>query len=422
MAEYVIMPKQGQSVESCTITEWMKKVGDDIKEGDHLFSFETDKATFEQESMVNGKLLAILAEEGDEVPCLQNVAIIGQEHEDISSMIFSTNGRNELKEKKEQNEKHTITENLDNKRATIDKKLQNGRLSISPRAKAAAERQGVDASLAKPTGPNGRIVEHDIYVLSEEKTFDQDAKYQDTKSLNENFNVQGDYSDKKLSNIRKVIAKTMYLSSSSMAQLTNHTSFDASKLIMYREQIKARREDIGTENITLNDMILFAVSRIILNHPELNAYFLDEKMRIFHTVNLGMAVDTDRGLLVPTLFSAEKKSLREISKESKDLISAAQLGNISPDLLTSGTFTVSNIGFWGVESFTPLINPPQTAILGVGSIISRVREIEGKISAYPAIGLSLTYDHRAIDGAPAARFTKDLCKALENFDLLLLTV
>jgi pyruvate dehydrogenase E2 component (dihydrolipoamide acetyltransferase) len=211
----------------------------------------------------------------------------------------------------------------------------------------------------------------------------------------------------------------MCASLSTMAQLTLNASFDASKLMALRASLKAKAEALGLPNITLNDMVLYAVSRVILNHRILNAHYLDDITRYFNTVNLGIAVDTERGLLVPTVHSAEKLSLAELAIASKKVIKEAQGGTISPDLLKGASFTVTNLGSLGVESFTPMINPPQTGILGVCAITQRVKEVNGELRTYPAMGLSLTFDHRALDGAPAAKFLKELCVALESFDLLL---
>jgi pyruvate dehydrogenase E2 component (dihydrolipoamide acetyltransferase) len=186
-----------------------------------------------------------------------------------------------------------------------------------------------------------------------------------------------------------------------------------------RSSLKAGAEKLGLGNITLNDMILFAVSRVLLNHRDLNAHYLDDVIRYFNTVNIGVAVDTKRGLMVPTVFGAEKLSLNEIAKQSKAVISAAQSGSINPDLLSGGTFTVSNLGSLGIESFTPIINPPQTAILGVDCVQKRIKEVNGEDVIYPAMGLSLTVDHRVLDGADAARFLKAVGQALENIDLLM---
>jgi len=212
----------------------------------------------------------------------------------------------------------------------------------------------------------------------------------------------------------------MCQSLSTMAQLTFNSSFDASKMIALRKSLKAGAEKMGLANITYNDMILFAVSRVLKNHKMFNAHYLnDDTMRFFNTVNLGIAVDTERGLMVPTVFGAEKLSLNEMSVKAKSVITDAQSGKINPDLLKGATFTVSNLGSLGIESFTPIVNPPQTAILGVDCITKKIKEVNGEDVTYSAMGLSLTVDHRAIDGADAARFLKDVGFALENIDLLL---
>ena len=204
-----------------------------------------------------------------------------------------------------------------------------------------------------------------------------------------------------------------------MAQLTLNTTFDCSKLQALRASLKAGAEKLGLANITLNDMVLFAVSRVILNHKDLNAHYLDDTMRYYNTVNLGIAVDTKRGLMVPTVKYAEKLTLNELAKASKSVITEAQEGTINPDKLKGASFTITNLGSLGIESFTPVVNPPQTGILGVGTITKRIKEVNGQDVTYPAMGLSLTFDHRALDGAPAAKFLKELVNALENFDLLL---
>ena len=413
MANVVIMPKQGQSVESCIITKWHKKVGDPVSVGDLLFSYETDKAAFDEESAFAGVVLAILAEEGDDVPCLDNVCIIGEAGEDISALVTQQTATEEPAAAEQSAKPQPVAEPL----VTATTKEDDDRAFVSPRARMAAQRQGVDAAFATPTGPGGRIIERDIYALSEKGEAAPKAAPQPELAVPSVPDAP--YTDEKLSGVRKAIAKAMHNSLSSMAQLSHQSSFDASRLLAFRKQVKNASAQLGVEDITINDMILFAVSRVLKNHPDLNAHYLEDKMRLFHTVNIGIAVDTDRGLLVPTLFGADKLSLSEISKQSKQLIAAARSGKISPELLSGGTFTVTNLGSLGVEGFTPVINPPQTAILGVCAIISRVRETQAGLAAYPAMGLSLTYDHRAVDGAPAARFAQELGKALENFDLLL---
>ena len=228
-----------------------------------------------------------------------------------------------------------------------------------------------------------------------------------------------EYEDVKFSGIRRAISKSMTTSLHTMAQLTHNTSFDATAILNYRKALKAAGGDYA--GITLGDIILYAVSRTVLNYPDLNANMVEENsIRKFKHVNLGVAVDTPRGLMVPTIFHADEMSLLEISKAVKELAAECREGSINPDKLSGGSFTVSNLGNLGVESFTPVINPPQTGILGVCGTIDRVRKgADGSIQIYPAMGLSLTYDHRAVDGTPAAKFQQELGKNLENFTTLL---
>ena len=434
MATAVIMPRQGQSVESCIIGEWMKKVGDPVKVGDILFSYETDKSSFEEEAKVEGTLLAIFHEADDDVPCLETVAVIGKPGEDFSDLAPKSAAPAEKKEEAKTEIKAEIKEEAP--QVTAERAV-----GISPRALATAQKLGTDASLASPTGPNGRIIERDVIALAASGVRATPAALSAlatgiggrlTASDVENIPSTGaaaaasvpggpDYTDDKLSNVRKVIAKSMHQSLADMAQLTHNSSFDASNIQAFRKQLKAAAEkNPDMPNITLNDMILYAVAKTLKKHPDLNAHFLGDSIRHFNHVHLGMAVDTPRGLLVPTIFNADTLTLSELAKEAKRVAAEAQSGNISPDLLQGASFTVSNLGMFGVETFTPVINPPQTGILGVDCIVERVRTQNGEIKTYPAMSLSLTYDHRALDGAPASRFLQDVCRALENFTTLLI--
>lgn len=420
MAQAIIMPRQGISVESCIITSWHKSVGDKVNIGDVLFSYETDKASFEEEATVQGIMLAILREEDDDVPCLENVCVIGQEGEDISEFTSGLRDAQKQDEVTESSEKvEAIEEIVEAPKAIAN---SDGRVFISPRAKNLAEKSNADISKATASGPNNRIIERDVEALIKAgiKTNNLiDEKEKGAKTSPTAGVVETKYEDVKLTNIRKIIAKAMHASLTNTAQLTLNAAFDATQIMKYRSQVKASGEALGTNNITINDIILYATAKTLKKHKDLNAHFMDTYMRLFSDVNLGIAVDTDRGLLVPTLFGADKLSLNDLSSCAKDLISRARSSSINPDMLTGGTFTVTNLGTLGVESFTPVINPPQTGILGVCAIVDRVKIVNGEIKSYKAMGLSLTFDHRAVDGAPAARFLKDLCTALENFNLTL---
>ncbi len=444
MATLVIMPRQGQSVESCIITAFNKKVGDTVEKGDILFSYETDKSSFDEPAPEAGKILAIFREEGDDVPCLENVLVIGQDGEDISAFVPKSDDAATpapAVEAKAEEATPAVTVAAE---AVPTVSASGDHMSISPRARLLAEKTGADLLKATPTGPNGRIIERDVQKLVDMGlTVSAAAKDAYTAAV-EGSGISGkvvladlnapaaeviaetaasasfvEYEDVKLPNIRKVIAKSMHQSLSTMAQLTLNTTFDCTKLQALRASLKAGAEKLGLANITLNDMVLFAVSRVLLNHKDLNAHYLDDTMRYFNTVNLGIAVDTKRGLMVPTVKYADKLTLNELAKASKSVITEAQEGTINPDKLKGASFTVTNLGSLGIESFTPVVNPPQTGILGVGTITKRIKEVNGQDVTYPAMGLSLTFDHRALDGAPAAKFLKELVNALENFDLLL---
>ena len=441
MATVVIMPRQGQSVESCIITVFNKKVGDTVEKGETLFSYETDKSSFDEPAPESGKILAIFREEGDDVPCLENVLVIGKDGEDISAFVPKAEEAASVEAEAPVAQTQTAAPEVE---APIATATAAGGMSISPRARMLAEKTHADLLKAIPTGPNGRIIERDVQRLLDLGLTVSPAAREGYEAPVDGTGIGGkvvlgdlvapvapvaapvaapeaEYEDVKIPNIRKIIAKQMCASLSTMAQLTFNSSFDASKMIALRASLKAGGEKMGLANITYNDMILFAVSRILANHKSFNAHYLnDDTMRFFKTVNLGIAVDTERGLMVPTVFGAEKMSLNELAKSAKSVIGDAQSGKINPDLLKGATFTVSNLGSMGIESFTPIVNPPQTAILGVDCITKRIKEVNGEDVTYPAMGLSLTVDHRAIDGADAARFLKDIGAALENIDLLLM--
>ncbi len=444
MATAVIMPRQGQSVESCIIAKWHKKVGDTVAPGDILFSYETDKASFEEESKLSGTMLDIFFEEGDDVPCLTNVCVIGNPGE--STAQFKPAGEEEEAPAASE-DSAPAEETAQTAPAQTVSRSADEFIKISPRAKNLAARQGVDYTVAPATGPNGRIIERDIDAMiasGNAATFAARDGFVGSGAGIEGTGIGGrvrmadlnapaapaaaaaavadegpEYVDVPMTNIRKVIAKNMIHSLSTIAQLTYNMHFDMTAVNAFRAAVKAGGEALNVGKITINDVILYAVSRILKNHPDFNAHCVDNKVRQFTHVHLGVAVDTERGLMVPTIRNADMKSLSEIAKEAKELAAACQKGSIAPDLLSGGTFTVSNLGSLGMESFTPVINPPQTAILGVNTIETKVRVVNGEIKTYPAMNLSLTADHRVIDGAPASRFLKELVTALENFTVLL---
>ena len=433
MATAVIMPRQGQSVENCIITSWNKKKGDRVEAGEILFSYETDKSAFDEPSPVSGTVLEIMYGEGDVVDCLENVCVIGEEGEDISSVVGGASSAAAAEAKPETAE--AVGEKAEAKAVVGTEAARSGnRVFISPRAKNLALSTGADMSKVTASGPHGRIIERDIdrvldageragtaaveaFLRGEElprtEAAEASPKAAEAPAVSA---AAAEYTDKPLSGVRRAISRTMHASLSEMAQLTLNASFDATEMMSWRASLKANGEALGLGKITINDIVLFAVSRVLMQHPEVNSAMIGDSIRTYAHANIGHAVDTERGLLVPTLFGADKMTLAELSAAAKAAAAKAREGALTPDEMSGGSFTVTNLGSLGIESFTPVINPPQVAILGVCAAVNRLRD-DG--SVYPAMGLSLTFDHRALDGAPAARFLHDLCTALENFGLLL---
>lgn len=429
MAIPVVMPKQGQSVETCIITEWAKKKGEAVKKGDVLFTYETDKASFEAEAPEDGVLLEIFYNDGDEVPVLTNVAVIGKTGEGTDSF---RSGPAPVSMESQPTESTKVQETKESNIQQIATETSNDKIKVSPRARVMAEKNGINLNSLKGSGPNGRIIARDIEEVTS-KTVTIAAQPQVTPNVittqapvatpitfqASTLYSENDFEVKKLSNIRKIIAKAMHDSISTSAQLTHHMSADVRKLQALRNKVKAEMDKGSSVNITLNDMICFAVIRALEKFPEVNSHFLGDSTKTFRKVHLGLAVDTPRGLMVPTILNADDYSLKGLSNKLREIADQCRKGSINPELLasTAGSFTVSNLGNYGVEMFTPIINLPQVAILGVNTIIYRPADLgNGAFGFIPVIGLSLTYDHRAVDGGPATLFLKEIKTQIENFN------
>jgi pyruvate dehydrogenase E2 component (dihydrolipoamide acetyltransferase) len=404
------MPQQGLTEESSVIAEWYVKEGDAVKVGAPLFAIETGKATFDVESETEGSILAIFAREGDDVPIKAPVCVIGEPGESFERPAAAAVSAASVPVPAEAE----ISAAPVLEQAPAAGTAEQGGGFASPRARSAAERAGVDWHDAAATGAEGRVIERDIAALAANRGKSTIVAKEAAAVSEDEFEIV------KNSGIRKVIAQNMHDSLANMAQLSMTAYFDATELFAFREKVKSMGEKLGYPNVSINDMILFAVSRTVLDHPLFNAHFSDKETRIFHRVHLGVATNTDRGLMVPTLFNADLKSLNMISREAKALSASCRDNTIRPDQLSGGTITVTNLGNNGISTFTPVINPPQTAIIGVCSPEWKVRPgKDGQVELYRAMGISLTFDHRAVDGAPAAAFLHDFCQRLENFSLLL---
>ncbi len=419
MPKAIVMPKLGNTVESALILTWHVGVGDPVSAGQPLCEIETDKATIEVESSATGILLARFFEAGDEVPVMRNIAVVGRAGEAFDDLSPVSAAPAEP------------VAPSDEKRAD--------KVFISPRARNLARQKGIDVSDIKGTGPEERIIERDIralldqqlkltpvakamlesgeYQIADESTIDRRVAKSDLAPTS-----SGDSAEVKeipLTRLRRTIAKRMLESIQTTAQLTLHASADATALRGFRVRLKSSADALGLRGITLNDLLLFAVARTLPTFPELNARFEQDRLFQYVRVQLGMAVDTPRGLLVAVIRDADSLSLRALSDEARRLADACREGSIRPDELAGGSFTVSNLGSLGIDSFTPILNPLQVGILGIGSIKLEPVERAGEVIFAPHIGLSLTVNHQAVDGAPAARFLAQLRENIANIELLL---
>ena len=438
MATPVIMPRQGQSVESCILTEWKVAPGDQVEEGSVLAVIETDKASFDLESPVAGTVLDLFWEADDDIPVLANVTVIGDEGEDASGFRPETEAASSGPSVDSTPSPATAATSETSVPApsvgTVASPVSAAEGSVagvSPRARQLAMRSGIDPESLLGTGPGGRVIERDVQgalegtprlsasasALAREGGLEPPVHGGGLSgmALASDMREPGSIDGAEVvpvKGIRKVIADRMMQSLGNTAQLTLHAAFDVTAAQAFR---KARKES-GEPKVSLNDVISHALIHTLLRHPDLNAHFLGDRIARFEKVSLGTAVDTTRGLMVPVLSKACCLSIDDLSSGIRGLAEECREGTIQPDQLTGGTFTLTNLGMLGVEHFTPVLNIPEVAILGVGGISIRpVRGEAGEVNFVDSIALSLTMDHQAIDGAPAARFLKDLVETLENY-------
>lgn len=444
MANVVIMPKQGQSVESCIVTEFKKKPGDKVAVGDILFSYETDKASFDEESKFEGTVLACFFKDNDEIPVLTNVMVIGNPGESFAE--FAPDGAAPAESSAPAEPATEAKEEPQQAGPAAPEAAVVAGAPVSPRARKLAAEKGVDTAQVAGTGPHGRIIERDVVAaegspktglakaIAAQGGFEAPSrgsglagmvKGADLKVWQANHSeIAGEgeeFKVEKMSNMRKLIAKSMYNSLHNSAQLTHMLGADARRIQALRKKAKKALEEGRIDaNITINDFVCYAVIKALKKFPSVNSHCLGDAMRIFNSVNLGLAVDTERGLMVPAVKKAEDLNITGLSKALKKVADDCKKGSINPDLLASeaASFTVSNLGGYGVEWFTPIINVPQSAILGVGTIVPRPKDLGSGVYAFvPYLGLSLTYDHRAIDGGEATRFLKQVATEIENLEV-----
>ncbi|GAB4128259.1 MAG: dihydrolipoamide acetyltransferase [Roseiflexaceae bacterium] len=444
MAITILLPKLGNSVESSIIVRWMKAIGEAVAIGESICEVETDKTTVEVPSSASGILLRQLAAVGDDIPVQQPIAIIGEPGEPID---LPSIGEERLVDRP------IVAENCAAQWGSAPGSapaLAGNPQPISPRARRLAQQHGLDTSQLSGSGPHGRIIERDVqaalaarpkltpvaramverggYTPPESGSGpggrvtarDLRASTAPAPAAAEPLAAPpSDTTTTPLAGIRRTIAERMRASLQQSAQLTLHSSADARVLREYRARLKQSPEALGMRGITINDLVMFAVARTLPQHLGLNATLSNNSITSYQHIHLGMAVDTPRGLLVPVIRNADTLSLRTLAHEAARLAAACQAGKISPDELQGGSFTITNLGGFGIAQFTPILNTPQVAILGVGGIdLKPTEQADGSVAFIPHLALSLTIDHQVVDGAPAARFLQDLAHTITALDIV----
>ncbi len=404
----VTMPRLSDTMEEGTVATWLKKVGDTVEEGDILAEIETDKATMEFESFQSGTLLEVGLQEGESAKVDALLAIIGPAGTDVSGVAanFSTTSSADKKdeapktEAKKETPKVTIT--TESKAPTPTPITENGRLYVSPLAKKLAEEKGINLTKVKGTGENGRIVKRDIENYEPAASGASVGKFVPTG--------QEDFEDVTNSQMRKAIAKALTNSKFTAPHYYLSVEFDMENAIAFRAQFNS----IPDTKISYNDIIVKACALALKQHPQVNSQWFADKMRLNNHVHIGVAVAVPDGLVVPVVRFANEQSLPQIGAAVKDLAGKARNKKLTPAEMEGSTFTVSNLGMFGIDTFTSIINQPNSAILSVGNIVEKPVVKNGQIVVGNTMKLSLACDHRTVDGATGAQFLQTLKGYIEN--------
>ncbi|AGW85878.1 Dihydrolipoyllysine-residue acetyltransferase component of pyruvate dehydrogenase complex [Blattabacterium sp. (Nauphoeta cinerea)] len=386
MAEIISMPQLSDTMKEGTLIKWNKKVGDKVSEGDILAEIETDKATQDFEIDISGVLLFIGVKEGETTRVNDVLAIIGNEGEDISHII------SKLQPQKQEQK------NLELESKKIQKiKKENEKIFISPVAKKMAQKIGVSIDCIKGSGEYGRIVKRDIEFYEKNHSKEKEIE-------NRNFLIH--------SSMRKKIAEHLSHSKFSAPHYYLFSEINADKLIEFRKNLNNKFS--SEDKISFNDIIIKAVAQSLKKHPDMNVSWDDEKIIIHPHIHIGVAVSIKDGLIVPVIKNADQKSLSQISKEIKDKALRSKLKKIQPEEIENSTFTVSNLGMYGIESFTSIINTPNTSILSIGSIMIRPIVRDHRIEIGNIMKITLSCDHRIIDGAKGSEYIQSFRNFLED--------
>jgi len=420
MAEIITMPRLSDTMEEGTVATWLKKVGDKIEEGDMIAEIETDKATMEFESFNEGVLLYIGVEEGGSAPVDSLLAIIGDAGEDVSALIadFKTNNTAAPAEKVPEVKETPKAEVKPIEKAVQEEVIEvktasGGRIFVSPLAKKMAAEQNINLSIVTGTGENGRIIKRDIvnYQLAPVGTATPNAVAEPTAFAPKPLAI-GEESFDEVSNskMRKIIAKRLGESKFMAPHYYLMIDIDMENAISSRKAINA----LPDTKVSFNDMVVKAVAMALKKHPKVNSQWFADKIRINHHVHVGVAVAVEDGLVVPVVKFTDQQSLTQINAAVKDLAGRARIKKILPNEMEGSTFTVSNLGMFGITEFTSIINQPNSAIMSVGAIIQQPVVKNGEIVVGNMMKVSMACDHRTVDGATGAAFLKTFKEFMEN--------
>ena len=407
MVQLVTMPKLGLTMTSATIALWLKKVGDPVKAGEALLEIETDKITAPVESPADGILLKILAEEWEERDITVPLCVIGAPGDRWEDAMPAAQPPQEPQQQAQQAMEQ------------VPQVLQaDKRVIISPIAKRLAEENGVDTAAVFGSGVDGRIEKKDIEKLLEDRT----AALSGSQAAGQTAAAHGLPQVSRrvpLDSLRKVVAERLAANKREVPHVYFKVTVDASFILAIKESVSKAAAALAGTKTSLNDIIVKAVATALSEFPDFNASLQGEEIIYYQDVNIGIAVDTPRGLVVPVVRNADGKSLMEISAAALDLATRAKAGKLTYQDITGGTFTVSNLGAWGIDEFSAIINPPEAAILAVGRAADAPYALNGGLCIRPLMALTLSVDHRIIDGALAARFLSRLKQIIEEPSVLL---
>lgn len=400
---FFCMPKLGMDMEEGIVATWLKAEGETVEKGEALAEIETDKSVVTADSPLSGVVLKIYYPEGEAIPCGQPIAAIGPAGTTPPEkpVLATETPVVTTPESAPVIENNSVSSSVELKSGTAAR-TPGGRIKASPRARRLASENGIDLSRLLGTGFDDRIIEQDVVDYINNASF---APALGARVPKETIVP--------LTGVRKVTARRMRQSLANTAQTNHRVDVDVSNLMAFRKQVNAKLEQEGIK-VSIVDILAMSCAKALIENPIANAYHMDDGLHMHNYANIGIACDTPKGLMVPVVKDVDILSLPQLAKASKAIINKARNGDLKPDDMSGGTFTISNLGMYEIDSFTAVLNPPETCILAVGRIIDRVVAENGQMVIRPMMNLCLTYDHQVLDGAPAAQFLQTIKHYIEN--------